>query len=101
MKSTQEITQEIYRHLGGNAFRTTTGARQFTMFNNSLRFTIPRPKRIFTITLSANDLYDVTVHTPYKGELRNPKVWLEVYDTQLCDLVTAVVGSRPQKQLNS
>ena len=107
----KEIAITILQQLGGNRFATFTGAKDFTVIDNGLRFRIGRnsskANRV-EIKLNGCDLYDIEFikHRPFsvkvdhkKGEVRTieeqtttVRRFEDIYCDQLEELFTEVTG---------
>ena len=83
------IAATILHQLGGARFAFMTGAKTFIDSGDTLRFTLPRPRALMSITLDASDTYTVRrlSRTGRETDRRDG-----VYADQLRDVFTSMTG---------
>src|SRR6267142_877276 len=94
---TNYVALEILNQLGGNRFRTMTGAKNFTSGNRTLSFTLP--SRFATdginhvrIELMATDTYTLTFGRAHGVSFKELVMRSEVHADKLREVFTRVTG---------
>ena len=91
-----EVSNTIYRQLGGNRFRVMTGAKNMVSHEFALSMKIGRNKtnaNFMVVELNENDLYDVTFAKLTKmGEMKSVKTYDNVYNDMLVSIFESHTG---------
>lgn len=87
------IANEIYRQLGSTFFCMITGAKDFIILSNGLKFSISgRTINHVQITLNGNDMYDVMYGKVTKSGYSVIREFDNVYASDLLKNFTQVTG---------
>ena len=91
-----EVSNTIYRQLGGNKFRVMTGAKNMVSHEFALSMKIGRNKtnaNFMVVELNGNDLYNVTFAKLTKmGEMKSVKEYENVYNDMLVSIFESHTG---------
>lgn len=94
--NSKEIAQTIYNQLGGSRFSVMTGAKNFTIIDNGLRFSLPKMSGIqvnrVMITLTPADVYHVDFVRAWGNKFTFLASVDDVYCDQLCEVFEANTG---------
>jgi len=85
------VARTILQQLGGNKFRTMTGAKNFIAINNGISFQIPKAKNginCIQIKLNGKDLYDLSFIKIHGTKVTTISDDSDVYCDMLQDIFT-------------
>jgi len=88
------VVKVIYNQIGGNRFKTMTGARNFVNHGNALSFRIPRTNSInyIKITLDADDTYSMEFGRIHGNNYTVVKELSGIYCDQLEEIIADTTG---------